>query len=90
MRFALLCACLLLHSPAAAQYRNYEVQRDGPHNYSGTIGNKNFDVQVQNGEVQGHVGGQRPGSTTSGGTANDSGATHKRCFVDAHGAAYCQ
>lgn len=90
MRFALLCVCLLLHSPAAAQYRNYEVQRDGPHSYSGTIGNQNFDVQVQNGEVQGHVGGQRPGSVSRSGVENDPGATHNRCFVDARGVAYCQ
>jgi len=52
---------LMVSSAAyAQQYRNFEIQPNGTGGYMGTYGNRNFDIDNQNG-VAGHTGGRRPG-----------------------------
>lgn len=77
---------------ASAQYKNFESEPNATGGYTGTYGNQNFDVDVDNGEVSGHIGGQRPGVVTQRKSARPGhiGATQRRCYVDGYGNAYCE
>lgn len=69
---------------------NVTVDRRGR---SGTIGNRNFEIDAQSyGQASGHVGGRaisnqaaRP-SVTQG----NVGATQSRCYADGNGNTYCR
>lgn len=95
MRNLLSAAILLFAAMAAdtsAQYRNFESEPNTTGGYTGTLGKQNFDVDISNGEVSGHIGGQRPGVVTQRKSARPGhiGATQRRCYVDGNGNAYCE
>lgn len=72
----------------AQQYRNYEVQPDGTGGYYGTYGNRNFEVNPQNG---GRVV-RRPGAIheRSYRRPGDVRANPNNCVVDGSGTAVCR
>lgn len=92
MKIVLCVLAVFSASPALAQqYRNLEIQPNGTGGYMGTYGNRNFDIDTQNG-VQGHVGGRRPGVITERPSQRRGsvGATQNNCVVDGNGNAICR
>ncbi len=92
MKLLLPLLLLLSASPSLAQqYRNYEVQPNGYGGYTGTYGNRNFDIGTRD-DNQGHIGGRRPNVLTERPSTRRGsvGATQGNCLVDGNGNAFCR
>jgi hypothetical protein len=90
-RYIILIASLAASPAMAQQYRNLEVQPDGTGGYYGTYGNKNFEMNSQNG-MSGQIGGRRPGVVEERPSRRPGsvGATQRNCVVDGNGNAFCR
>ncbi|MBO9135157.1 hypothetical protein J5289_21370 [Rhizobium sp. B230/85] len=89
MKIAILVISLSLRASAALgqQYRNYEVQPDGMGGYTGTDGNRNFEVTPQNGgRIVRHPNTQRERSVRRPGDMR----SQPNCVVDGYGNAICR
>ena len=92
MKTVLLAFLLLATGAAAQQYQNYEVQPDGMGGYTGTYGNRNFEVTPTPDGWSGQVGGRRPGviQERPSWRPGSIGATQRNCVVDGNGNAICR
>lgn len=90
MRIALIAIVLLISTSAQAQYKNYEVQPDGTGGYSGTYGNRNFEVTPEP-RVGGNINGRRPGIIRQRAVRTSKGhnSAGRFCVVDRYGNTIC-
>ncbi|WP_162939514.1 hypothetical protein [Neorhizobium sp. NCHU2750] len=85
-------AAMTASSADAQQYQNFEIRRNATGGYTGTLGSRNFDIDIKRGEVSGKLGGQRPGLVDQRPSRKlgNVGGTYRSCVAHANGTTICR